>query len=289
MCYIYRTGTSDIIFGYNGRDGVVADTNGLCYMRARYYSPDMRRFINADIIAGKISNAVTLNRYAYANGNPVSNVDPFGLSPKRGKLAEEYFKINRNLLYEFLKAAGVDFDISNPKFIIDFSSMNDRIKLKLNGSISYDNPFSIEDNRGLLSPDLTFFLDDVDTRINLKMDWERIGIEKSIYIESGEWTFQMSHVNGLKSEMGSASITYNPTESYLPSMSLSVEGEIGTSVKVGAMLLAFAFVYAPEAGAAALSYIQEYAPEFVNNVQTIIYEISHIIENLCKSSSLASA
>lgn len=82
MCYIYRTGTGDIIFGYNGRDGVVTDTNGLCYMRARYYSPDMRRFINADIIAGKISNAVTLNRYAYANGNPVSNVDPFGLHPK---------------------------------------------------------------------------------------------------------------------------------------------------------------------------------------------------------------
>ena len=77
---IARTGTGDIIFGYNGRDGVVTDTNGLCYMRARYYSPDMRRFINADIIAGKISNAVTLNRYAYANGNPVSNVDPFGFS-----------------------------------------------------------------------------------------------------------------------------------------------------------------------------------------------------------------
>lgn len=83
MCYTHRTGTSDIIFGYNGRDGVVTDTNGLCYMRARYYSPDMRRFINADIIAGKISNAVTLNRYAYANGNPVSNVDPFGLSSER--------------------------------------------------------------------------------------------------------------------------------------------------------------------------------------------------------------
>ena len=48
-------GNSFVIFGYNGRDGVVTDTNGLCYMRARYYSPDMRRFINADIIAGKIS------------------------------------------------------------------------------------------------------------------------------------------------------------------------------------------------------------------------------------------
>ena len=53
-------------------------------MRARYYSPELRRFINADIIAGEISNAITLNRYAYANGNPVSNVDPFGLSVERG-------------------------------------------------------------------------------------------------------------------------------------------------------------------------------------------------------------
>ena len=37
-------------------------------MRARYYSPDMRRFVNADIIAGELSEAITLNRYAYANG-----------------------------------------------------------------------------------------------------------------------------------------------------------------------------------------------------------------------------
>ena len=79
---ISRTGTSDVIFGYNGRDGVVTDSNGLIYMRARYYSPEMKRFINADIVAGSITNAVTLNRFAYANGNPVSFVDPFGLSIK---------------------------------------------------------------------------------------------------------------------------------------------------------------------------------------------------------------
>lgn len=81
---ISRTGTSAVIFGYNGRDGVVTDANGLIYMRARYYSPDMKRFVNADIVAGQISNAVTLNRFAYANGNPVSFVDPLGLSVERG-------------------------------------------------------------------------------------------------------------------------------------------------------------------------------------------------------------
>ena len=79
-----RTGSTFVIFGYNGRDGVVTDRNGLLYMRARYYSPEHRRFVNADVIPGEISNAITLNRYAYANGNPVSNVDPFGLSAERG-------------------------------------------------------------------------------------------------------------------------------------------------------------------------------------------------------------
>ena len=87
---VSRTGDSFVIFGYNGRDGVVTDRNGLLYMRARYYSPDMRRFINADIIPGEISNAVTLNRYAYANGNPVSNIDPFGLSAERGNKKNWY-------------------------------------------------------------------------------------------------------------------------------------------------------------------------------------------------------
>ncbi len=81
---IARTGESFVIFGFNGRDGVVTDKNGLIYMRARYYSPDMRRFVNADVVPGKISNAITLNRYAYANGNPVSFVDPFGLRADRG-------------------------------------------------------------------------------------------------------------------------------------------------------------------------------------------------------------
>ena len=81
---ISRTGNSFVILGYNGRDGVVTDRNGLLYMRARYYSPDMRRFINADILHGEISDSTSLNRYAYANGNPISFVDPFGLSSKWG-------------------------------------------------------------------------------------------------------------------------------------------------------------------------------------------------------------
>ena len=75
---ISRTGTSEVIFGYNGRDGVVTDKNGLVYMRARYYSPEMKRFINADIVAGEISDSTSLNRFAYVGGNPITFIDPTG-------------------------------------------------------------------------------------------------------------------------------------------------------------------------------------------------------------------
>lgn len=74
-----RTGTSKLIFGYNGKYGVLSDPNGLIYMRTRFYSPTLKRFMNADIIDGSIADSTTLNVFAYVNGNPISYVDPFGL------------------------------------------------------------------------------------------------------------------------------------------------------------------------------------------------------------------
>lgn len=100
---ISRTGSSIVIFGYNGRDGVVTDSNGLIYMRARYYSPELRRFVNADIVAGEISNAVTLNRYAYANGNPALNVDPFGLSAERGTASNSFTELSPTIQLQLQK------------------------------------------------------------------------------------------------------------------------------------------------------------------------------------------
>ena len=60
------------------------DDTGLIYMRARYYSPELRRFINADKLHGDITNALTLNRYSFCNGDPANGVDPEGLSAERG-------------------------------------------------------------------------------------------------------------------------------------------------------------------------------------------------------------
>ena len=66
---------------YNGRLGVSTDSNGLYYMRQGYYNPEIKRFINQDIVRGDIGNSQSLNRYSYVQGNPVNATDPFGLSP----------------------------------------------------------------------------------------------------------------------------------------------------------------------------------------------------------------
>ena len=71
----------NIRFLYNGQLGVITDDNGLYYMHSRYYNPEIKRFINQDILTGNIGNSASLNRYSYVEGNPISYTDPFGLSP----------------------------------------------------------------------------------------------------------------------------------------------------------------------------------------------------------------
>ncbi len=69
-------------FLYNGRDGVMTDSNGLYYMRSRYYNFEVRRFINQDVLLGNLADGRTLNRYVYVNGEPTKYTDPFGLSAR---------------------------------------------------------------------------------------------------------------------------------------------------------------------------------------------------------------
>ncbi len=72
----FRVGNTDTPFLFNGRYGVQTDLNGLLYMRSRYYNPYICRFVNADAIGFEGG----LNFYAYADGNPISLIDPFGFS-----------------------------------------------------------------------------------------------------------------------------------------------------------------------------------------------------------------
>lgn len=66
-------------FRYVGKLGVMDDGNGMLYMRARYYRPDVARFMSMDKVLGNAKEAQGLNRYAYVRGNPVMGVDPSGL------------------------------------------------------------------------------------------------------------------------------------------------------------------------------------------------------------------
>jgi RHS repeat-associated protein len=71
-------GSSTTPFQYNGQFGVQTDPNGLLYMRARYYNPAIRRFVNQDVLFGNVNPGISLNRFAFANGNPISLMDRLG-------------------------------------------------------------------------------------------------------------------------------------------------------------------------------------------------------------------
>jgi RHS repeat-associated protein len=51
---------------------------GLVYARARYYDPDLGRFISRDSYEGSLSDAPSLHRYTYAHDNPLTYVDDDG-------------------------------------------------------------------------------------------------------------------------------------------------------------------------------------------------------------------
>jgi RHS repeat-associated protein len=65
-------------FKFVGQYGVMAEPNGLYYMRARYYDPSVGRFISEDPLG---FGGGDVNLFAYARNNPVSRIDPFGLKP----------------------------------------------------------------------------------------------------------------------------------------------------------------------------------------------------------------
>jgi RHS repeat-associated protein len=75
---VKRNGETTTLFLFGGQDGVLTDANGLIYMRFRWYSPVMRRFLSPDAHFGDISRLASLNGYSYGFSNPVNLTDPSG-------------------------------------------------------------------------------------------------------------------------------------------------------------------------------------------------------------------
>jgi len=67
-------------FEFIGRYGVMAEANGLNFMRARFYHPEIARFVSRDPLWGDVTDAQTLNLYGYVGGQPIGRFDADGLS-----------------------------------------------------------------------------------------------------------------------------------------------------------------------------------------------------------------
>jgi RHS repeat-associated protein len=65
---------SDNPFQYTGREN---DGTGLYYYRARYFSPELQRFISEDPIGFE---GGTVNLYEYVQNTPINLTDPLGLA-----------------------------------------------------------------------------------------------------------------------------------------------------------------------------------------------------------------
>ena len=72
------TGTPDGLWvGWNSE--LTDTTTGNVWLRARWYDPATARFLTADPWMGNPAEPISLNRYLYANADPVNLADPTGL------------------------------------------------------------------------------------------------------------------------------------------------------------------------------------------------------------------
>jgi RHS repeat-associated protein len=72
----FQTGGAWSTLGYTGERAGSAD--GTLYLRARHYLPRLGRFLQRDSFAGFPERPQSLNRFAYAENNPVNHTDPSG-------------------------------------------------------------------------------------------------------------------------------------------------------------------------------------------------------------------
>lgn len=63
---------------YYGYTGEWMDASGMVYLRARYYSPELGRFISRDRWKGSANEPMSYNAWLYTYENPINYTDPSG-------------------------------------------------------------------------------------------------------------------------------------------------------------------------------------------------------------------
>ncbi len=69
-------GANDNDYKYTGKE--LDEETDLYYYGARYYSPELGRFVSADAVQGKFDDPASMNRFAYTKNNPLKYIDPSG-------------------------------------------------------------------------------------------------------------------------------------------------------------------------------------------------------------------
>jgi RHS repeat-associated protein len=72
-------GSSDNTLKFTGEQ--TDDETGLIYLRARYYDPEVGRFVTKDPFPGFDNDVQSINRYVYVQNNPANLDDPSGKLP----------------------------------------------------------------------------------------------------------------------------------------------------------------------------------------------------------------
>jgi len=74
-------------FTFDGRDGVLDDGNGLLFARARYYAPELGRFLTRDPMPNATTMTQGVDGFAYGLNNPLLLLDPRGELPTWASLS----------------------------------------------------------------------------------------------------------------------------------------------------------------------------------------------------------
>jgi len=72
----YENGITPTDYRYTGQ--LQQAVIGLDYYNARWYDPELGRFVQADTVIANANDPASYDRYAYAGNNPISNSDPTG-------------------------------------------------------------------------------------------------------------------------------------------------------------------------------------------------------------------
>jgi len=96
------------------------DGTGLYFYNARYYDPEIGRFISPDTVIPDPFNPQALNRYSYVYNNPLSYTDPSGHLPKWMQKVVDRVKTNGlNALQATLDFAGLAPGVGEPADVIN--------------------------------------------------------------------------------------------------------------------------------------------------------------------------